>query len=235
MTMTDVPRSRTSGKNDSMTCTCTRASSAVVGSSATISCGSHDSAAAMVARWSWPPDSSWGYRPRIASGSLDAQSRQELAYLGLCLIGAQPSMELQRAPNLRAQAPQRVERAERVLGHEADAATAQRGRGVDPGCADELTIQLDAPGREGPRAPQQTQHRQAQGGLAAAGFADHAGHRSARRRPGPRPAGSRPCRPRRAGPRRSAGARSRMVKPWVRPRRDQASAFTQARFQSKGA
>ncbi len=48
---------------------CTVTSSAVVGSSATSSSGSHPVAIAIIARWSWPPDSSWGYDAAIRSGS----------------------------------------------------------------------------------------------------------------------------------------------------------------------
>jgi hypothetical protein len=55
-----IPSSRCSRRNRISTWTCTVASSAVVGSSASSSCGLHDSAIAIIARWRSPPDNSCG-------------------------------------------------------------------------------------------------------------------------------------------------------------------------------
>ena len=47
-------------------------SSAVVGSSAMSSFGSHESAIAIITRWRMPPDISWGYCLTRRSGQRDA-------------------------------------------------------------------------------------------------------------------------------------------------------------------
>ena len=56
----DSPSSRCSSRSSSRICTCTVASSAVVGSSASRMRGWLDSASAIMARWRMPPDISCG-------------------------------------------------------------------------------------------------------------------------------------------------------------------------------
>ena len=64
-----IPRSRTRSRRSSRICAWMVTSSAVVGSSAMSSSGSHASAIAIITRWRIPPESSWGYWPTTASGS----------------------------------------------------------------------------------------------------------------------------------------------------------------------
>ena len=68
------PSSARSRSSSSITCACTVTSSAVVGSSATISLGSRDSAIAMSTRCRCPPDSSCGYADSVRVGSRPTSS-----------------------------------------------------------------------------------------------------------------------------------------------------------------
>ena len=56
MIMTAEPNSCCRSWMRSRICACTVTSSAVVGSSAISSCGSHESAIAIIARWRMPPE-----------------------------------------------------------------------------------------------------------------------------------------------------------------------------------
>jgi hypothetical protein len=139
---------------DSMTCTCTSASSAVVGSSAMTSCGSHESAAAMVARWSSPPELV-GIAAHDALGVGHAQAPQELRHLDAGRARIEATMQLESPAHLWPHASERIERAERVLWHEPDArATQIRGAVVAFG-SDQLAVQPDLARTDASRPPEQ--------------------------------------------------------------------------------
>ena len=69
MNSTPVPWRSCSSRIRRRICACVVTSSAVVGSSAIRSAGSSTSAAAIMMRWRWPPESWWGYTSIRRSGS----------------------------------------------------------------------------------------------------------------------------------------------------------------------
>ena len=84
-------------------------SSAVVGSSAISNCGSLASAMAIITRWRWPPESSWGYAPRRLSASCrptscsssKVRSRASLAESRLWTTSASPTCLAMTCSGLR--------------------------------------------------------------------------------------------------------------------------------------
>ena len=69
MNRIDSPMSRCRSASSCNTCACTMTSSAVVGSSAITSFGSHASAIAIITRCFWPPENSWGKSSARRDGS----------------------------------------------------------------------------------------------------------------------------------------------------------------------
>ncbi len=165
-----------------------------------------------------------------------AQAAQQVLHPLVRLCPGQSAMEFERPAHLGAHPTQRVERTEGILGHEGHARSAQARRAVEASRADQLAVEPDLHPR-----------RCASRGPAARGPPGPAWScRSPTRRPRPAPRpGPRPG-PRRAGSRREPWRRADHRPPgaarWRGPLRShryllaaQPSAFTQARFQSKGA
>ncbi len=156
-------------------CACTVTSRAVVGSSATSTCGRHASAMAIITRCRMPPDSWCGYSSsrRAASGmrTLSSMSSAARPRLG----SRYRAVQAHRLGKLVADAQRRIERAHRVLEDHRDGLAADMRQLPLAQSEQRLAVELE-PRRGDPCRPrrQQAEQRQGRHALARSALADEA-------------------------------------------------------------
>ena len=149
-------------------------SSADTGSSQMMNSGSSTSARAMQMRWHCPPENSCGNRPITSAGSRPT-AFSTLATRLVPLAGVPDAGDDQRLGNDVADAPTRIERGDRVLEDQLHAA-AHLAQSLAPHRGQILAVEQHLARYRRP----QLQHRTAERGLAATGFADKAQRLAAR-------------------------------------------------------
>ena len=103
-------------------------SSAVVGSSAISTFGSHASAIAIITRWRMPPESWCGYSSSRRSGAGMRTSRSSSIVRARALAPRQPEVLAQHLADLSPDREHRVQRRHRLLEDERDLAAAHRAQ-----------------------------------------------------------------------------------------------------------
>ena len=151
---------------------CTTTSSAVVGSSITISSGSSASAIAITTRWRMPPDSSCGYartRPRSIPDHLEqVAGPRERRSLADAVVGLEHVDELVADPH------DRVEHVHRALEDQRDVAPAHLAQLLLGHSHEVLAAEQDLAAGDRRRGLQDLQHRVRERALAAARLAREA-------------------------------------------------------------
>ena len=157
-----------------MICAWIETSSAVVGSSATISLGSPASASAMTTRWRMPPGELVRVLVEALLGGGNAGLLEQPDRAPARLGGADRQVRLDRLDQLLADRVERVERGQRILEDGADRAAAHPAHLLVGQVVDAPAVEADLAAGDAPRRVEQADDRRAGQRLAGARFADDA-------------------------------------------------------------
>ena len=151
-------------------------SSAVVGSSAMSSCGSHDSAIAIITRWRIPPDSWWGYSSTLRAGSEMPTSPRSRHGLRPGSLLVEPAVEAQRLRDLIPDCIDGVQRAHRLLEDHRNVVSPERPHAALAGPDELLPAEPDRASFHDARRRlgEESEDRQRGDRLATSGLADDA-------------------------------------------------------------
>ena len=168
------PRSRWSWASRRRIWACTVTSSAVVGSSAINSLGSHISAMAIMTRWRRPPESWCGNWPSLSPGAVMPTRARRSAARSLATRLARLPVAAQHLGHLRAHRVGGIEAGHRLLEDHGHGVAAQmRHAGVGE-ALQILALEGEPPGRASRAAGQQVHDGKRRHRLAAARFAHQA-------------------------------------------------------------
>ena len=124
MRMSAAPVSRVSRFKSARICAWTVTSSAVVGSSATISSGAIASDIAIITRWRMPPEYWWGYEDEAARRVGDRHPAEQRGDLARGLLPRRAAVRVDGLAHLHAHREHRIERRHRLLEDHRDAVAA---------------------------------------------------------------------------------------------------------------
>jgi hypothetical protein len=174
ISITAAPRSRQMRLSSWMICAWIDTSSAVVGSSATMSLGSAASASAITTRCRMPPENwcgKWSMR-LLGGGNAGVLSRPMARLRASDSVHGQVGAD--GLDQLPADGVERVERGQRVLEDRADLAAADPAHRIETEVVDALAFEQDLAAGHAARRLEQADDGRARERLAGAGFAHHA-------------------------------------------------------------